>query len=144
MTIMRTIFHGTTFKRAKMMLRHGVAFTPLFVCNEFATALHYAKCRAASDIDAKVDPSAVPAVFMLEVPSQHLSMDDYSEHEPGQWKIDQPDIWLRNGNLQAYTEGWPPANEVELLHLVAFSIGMSKYLLDDRKVTPVGKVLLGY
>ena len=71
-----------------MMLRHGVAFTPLFVCNEFATALHYAKCRAASDIDAKVDSSAVPAVFMLEVPSQHLSMDDYSEHEPGQWKID--------------------------------------------------------
>lgn len=135
------VYHGTSNARAFTMKRYGAAFLPLYVTDDRERAEHYAKARTAHDIYVGGREDISPAIFAIEVPDTALAIDDYNtEKEPDQFKLLHPDKYLPFINVTTL-EPWNP-DKAERLALVSFCIGMIANK-DDRKVTKVGKEILG-
>ena len=129
-------YHGTSEARRKSIYMHSAFMVlPVYLTTDRARAEHYAMARAAHDGDSHY------AIIGLNLAPHRVQADDYSEHEPGQYKLTRPlhQNTVYSANLKHDT--FPmPTDQAELIRLKAFCVSMGWG--EERSLAPQFKHLL--
>ena len=130
MTIRTWYYHGTSQKRWLSIRMHSAfAILPVYLTTDKQRAEHYAKARAAHDGDTEYE------IIGIHLEPHRVEVDDYSDNEPGQYKLTKPLHQNTVYSSRLHVDTFPmPVDQDKLLTLKAFCVGMGWG--EDRHMAP--------